>query len=297
MFDSINLKKAVSDIYDAGLQDDNLVLLHEANKNVNMAVNTPSGISERQIIKNNVLQGDTFGSLMASVQVDTIGKACVDSGFGYKYKDSLVVSLLGMVDDMIGVTEAGYKAQQMNALINTKTAEKGLQFGVTKCKSMVVGKDTEDVLFTDLTVDKWSTFHSYDSETGEDVLEEVYEGPVTIERTEQQKYLGFVLSSKGDNMVNINCMKMKSKGIIRRIFSKLESLNLQKYYFECAMVFMNTMLRSIILYGCETYYNLKEGEIRQLERIEEGFLRELLKTSKGCPIAQLYLEVGQAPDQ
>ena len=75
-----------------------------------MAVNTPSGISERQIIKNNVLQGDTFGSLMASVQVDTIGKACVDSGFGYKYKDSLVVSLLGMVDDMIGVTEAGYKA-------------------------------------------------------------------------------------------------------------------------------------------------------------------------------------------
>ena len=251
MFDSINLKKAVSDIYDAGLQDDNLVLLHEANKNVNMAVNTPSGISERQIIKNNVLQGDTFGSLMASVQVDTIGKACVDSGFGYKYKDSLVVSLLGMVDDMIGVTEAGYKAQQMNALINTKTAEKGLQFGVTKCKSMVVGKDTEDVLFTDLTVDKWSTSHSYDSETGEDVLEEVYEGPVTIERTEQQKYLGFVLSSKGDNMVNINCMKMKSKGIIRRIFSKLESLNLQKYYFECAMVFMNTMLRSSILYGCE----------------------------------------------
>ena len=31
--------------------------------------------------------------------------------------------------------------------------------------------------------------------------------------------------------------------------------------------------------------------LRQLERIEEGFLRELLKT----PIAQLYLEVGQIP--
>ena len=57
MFDSINLEKAVNDIYDAGLQDNNLVLLNEANKNVNMAVNTPSGISERQIIKNNDLQG------------------------------------------------------------------------------------------------------------------------------------------------------------------------------------------------------------------------------------------------
>ena len=44
---------------------------------------------------------------MASVQVDTIGQACVDAGYGYKYKDSVMVTLLGMVDDMLGVTEAG----------------------------------------------------------------------------------------------------------------------------------------------------------------------------------------------
>ena len=58
---------------------------------------------------------------------------------------------------------------------------------------------------------------------------------------------------------------------------------------------MNTMLRSSLLFACKTYYNLKESEIRQLERFEEEFLRELLKTGKGCPITQLYLEVGQTP--
>ena len=58
---------------------------------------------------------------------------------------------------------------------------------------------------------------------------------------------------------------------------------------------MLAMLRSSILYACENYYNLKEQEIRQLERIEEEFLRELLKTGKGCPINQLYLEVGVIP--
>jgi hypothetical protein len=58
---------------------------------------------------------------------------------------------------------------------------------------------------------------------------------------------------------------------------------------------MNAMLRSSILYACETYYNLKEGEIRQIESFEEGFLRELLKTSSGCPIKQIYLEFGQIP--
>ena len=43
------------------------------------------------------------------------------------------------------------------------------------------------------------------------------------------------------------------------------------------------------------YYDLKESEIRQLERIEEDFLRELFKTSKGCPLTQLYLEGGIIP--
>jgi hypothetical protein len=61
------------------------------------------------------------------------------------------------------------------------------------------------------------------------------------------------------------------------------------------MIFLNAMLRSSILYACETYYNLKEKEIRILERIEEGFMRQLLKTTKGCPIVQLYLELGLAP--
>ena len=55
------------------------------------------------------------------------------------------------------------------------------------------------------------------------------------------------------------------------------------------------MLRSSILYASETYYNLKENEIRILERIEESFMRQLLKTTKGCPIVQLYMELGLAP--
>ena len=110
MLDSIELKQAISDMFDAGVTDDNLALIYKANEEVNMAVNTPGGLSERQMIKNIVLQGDTWGSILAAVQVDSIGKECDQSGYGYQYKDSLPVSLLGLVDDMIGLTEAGYDA-------------------------------------------------------------------------------------------------------------------------------------------------------------------------------------------
>ena len=89
-----------------------------------MAVKTPTGLTKRKILKDIVLQGDTFGSILASVQVDSIGKECVEAGHGYKYKNKLTVAFLGLVDDIIGVTESGIKAQLMNVFINVKTAEK-----------------------------------------------------------------------------------------------------------------------------------------------------------------------------
>ena len=96
-------------------------------------------------------------------------------------------------------------------------------------------------------------------------------------------------------MINIKNLKNKSIGMIRKLFNKLESLKLRQYYFECALIFLNVMLRSSILYASETYYGLSEHQIRQIERIEEEFLRKLFKTSKGCPISQLYLESGHIP--
>ena len=112
---------------------------------------------------------------------------------------------------------------------------------------MLVGKDVENVLNSQLTVDKWRGEYEDDNEEGKDILEDIYEGQVAIEKTEEHMYLGFVLSSVGNSMANINSMKKKSKGIIRKIFNRINGLNLRKYYFQSAMVLMNAMLRSSIL--------------------------------------------------
>ena len=85
MFDAINLQQAISDIYDVGVNDDNLSLIYQANNDIRMAVNTPDGLSERQQLQNVVLQGDTWGSILASVQLDSIAKEVVNSGYGYSY--------------------------------------------------------------------------------------------------------------------------------------------------------------------------------------------------------------------
>ena len=270
-------------------------MIYKANEQIRMAVKTPGGLTERQIIRKCMLQGDTWGSLLASAQVDSIAKDVEEAGLGYLYKDSLSVSLLGLVDDVTGVTEAGFKAQQLNAILNVKSAEKGLQYGVKKCKSMLIGKNHENAINSELMVDEWTEKYVDNVETGEIEHVENYSGEVPIEKNKEYKYLGFIISCVGDNMANIKAIKDKSIGVIRTIMHKLEALNLERYYFECAMILMNVMLRGSILYASETYYNLTENQLRSIERIEEGFLRKILKTTKGCPIVQLYLETGQWP--
>ena len=96
-------------------------------------------------------------------------------------------------------------------------------------------------------------------------------------------------------MANIRELKKKSIDVVRLTLNKLNSLKLKSYYFECALTLMNVMVRGSILYACEMYYDLKESELRQIERIEEGYLRQIFKTTKGCPITELYLSIGQHP--
>ena len=267
MFDSINLEEAISDIYDYGLTDDHLQLIHKANDEIHMAIKTEGGLTDRQVIRNCVLQGDTWGSMLASVQVDSIGKIVEEAGIGYKYKNILPISMLGMVDDVIGITEAGFKAQQLNVILNVKTSEKGLQYGIKKCKSMMIGKNQESSIYSDLMVDSWSQEYVENVETGEGALVETYNGELPIGKTSEYKYLGFIISAKGDNMANISAMRKKSIGSIKTILHKLDILNLKEYYFECAVVFLNVMLRGSILYAAETYYNLTEIQLRNIERI------------------------------
>ena len=160
---------------------------------------------------------------------------------------------------------------------------------------MFVGKHRNKVLDTDLFVDKWKVEYKDDEDTGEENLNETFEGLTPVGKTMEQKYLGFIISAEGNNMANIKAIKNKSIGTIRKLLTKLNTLNLRMYYFECSMIFLNVMLRPSILYACETYYNLSEYQIRQLERIEEDYLRQVFQTLRTCPIVQLYLEAGHIP--
>ena len=116
--------------------------MHTTNETNNIRVKTPAGISDVRNVRNNICQGDLWGSVQCGVMVDGFGKDSLAAELEpYKYKGKVPVPLLGMVDDILSITESGYKTRRMNAFLNAKTAVKRLQFGPDKCHIMHVGRD------------------------------------------------------------------------------------------------------------------------------------------------------------
>ena len=106
----------MSDIYTSGIRDDKLALLFNINTHVKVAVKTPVGITRRESIFNVITQGDVFGPILCSNQVDTFGKECLEEGkYNYTYKGEEEIPPRGMVDELLCISECGHKTAMVNA--------------------------------------------------------------------------------------------------------------------------------------------------------------------------------------
>ena len=64
------VEECVNDVFDAGLDNDKLVLLFLENQNANIAVKTPNGRSDRVHIRNVIMQGTVWGSMLCTATMD-----------------------------------------------------------------------------------------------------------------------------------------------------------------------------------------------------------------------------------
>ena len=293
-FDTLWLEECVNDLYDAGIQDDKLALIYEANKKNKVAVKTPFGVTSRVNINQIVLQGEVFGPLQCSVQVDTFAKECIEENkFLYSYKEKVKVPALSMVDDLACVAQSGVDSVEVNSFINAKTNVKKLQFGVTKCHQIHVGGNEH--LTPELYVDNWEVKKICEEKTGVDNLKDVCSGDILVERADTDTYLGDIISKDGKNTKNIMARKAKGHGIVKQILDMLEGICFGPYEIEVALFLRSSLLLNGILTNSEVGYGSTLEEIKHLEQIDEILIRKVLETPSSSPKCMVYLETGCKP--
>ena len=293
-FDTLWLDECINDLFDAGVTDDKLALIYEANKVNRVAVKTPFGLTKRETVNKIVLQGEVFGPVQCSVQVDTFGKECLsENKLLYTYKEKVKVPALAMVDDLACVTQSGVDTVEMNAFINTKTNIKKLQFGSDKCHQLHIGQ--KEHLAPALFIDNWEVVKVDETKTGVSNLKDVNSGDIRIENTEEEKYLGDIITSDGKNTRNIHARRTKGLGIIDQITSILEEICFGPYQLEVALHFRNSLLLNGFLTNSEAWYGVTTQEYTNLEQVDEIYLRRILEVPSSSPKSMLYLEFGILP--
>ena len=128
-FDSLWLAECINDLYEAGLTNDKLVLLHKSNQLANIAIKTASGTTRRFNIRRMAMQGTVWAGLMCTVTMDKLCKLILqDEQVLYKYRGKVTVPPLEMVDDIISFVKFGSTATAINAKINAFIETKKLKF-------------------------------------------------------------------------------------------------------------------------------------------------------------------------
>ena len=129
-FDGLSLGLSCLDL---PIRDDKLALLFDINRSNRVAVKTAMGLTERVIMKNLVMQGDSWGPILASNTVDLFGKICLENEENiYTYRKNIPIVPFTMCDDLLSISECGYKTNLMAAFLNSQASFKYLQEGGLK---------------------------------------------------------------------------------------------------------------------------------------------------------------------
>ena len=267
-FDKMSYKETANDLYNAGVQNDHFVLMANSNKKCQVAVKTPWGsVTDRVELSEIEMQGTVPAPIKCSIQIDTLGKECLESGEGlYEYKECVNIPPLAMIDDILAVSECSVESVKVNALIRSKVAHKNLQLGPDKCFKMHVGKDNKNCCPTLIVED----------------------APMCT--SNKEKYLGDILTTDGKINSNIEERYNKGVGIVNQIMSYLKELSFGEYYFEMAQLFRQSMLLNSILCNSEVLYGLNQSHIETLESIDKMFWRKVFNCPVTTPTEVLFLE-------
>ena len=279
-FDALWLEECLNDIVDTlpeHKMNDKISLIYESNKDNLVAVKTALGLTERVNIPNIVQQGGTWGSMLCSNTVDTIGKKCRDRGeHCYYYKKTARILPLGFVDDINGIAKCGMDSIALNTFITTQIELKRLKFhvpdkqGKTKCHKLHIGKNHN----------MCPTLKVHGT-----VMPEVME----------DTYLGDILSNDGRNTKNIKNRISKGVGCVNQIFNILENIVFGPHYFEIAVLLRASLLINGIMTNAEIWYNVSKSEIEDFEALDRLFFRRLFEVPSSTPKEAYYLELGVLP--
>ena len=155
----------------------------------------------------------------------------------YRYKGSVGVPVLEMVDDILDVKKCGKDAVTSNALVNTFVEHKKLRMGPDKCHKIHCGKKTT----TCPTL-------------------KVHNKP--MHKSDEEKYLGDHVSSAANNVKTLSRRRAEGYGMISDIMYVIEAIPNGTKKTIVGLELRQAWFLNSVLLNMETWHNLQEKDLK-----------------------------------
>ena len=231
-FDALWVEECINDIYEAGLDNDKLVLLYLENQNANISLKTQGQKSKRFNIKNIIMQGTVWGSLLCTASMDKLGQLVyMNKDLVYKYKGVVEIPSLGMVDDVLAVQKCSNDVVKMNAAVNAFIEGKKLTLSQKKCHRIhIQSKKAKSVgRCQDLKVHQEK-----------------------MKQSQEEKYLGDLVNTSGTIRNTVEERRNKGYGIVSEIIAILDENPRGRYKVEIGLKVRPAMLLNGIPFNSES---------------------------------------------
>ena len=264
-FDKLWLKDALVELSKAGCLPQDIMMIHEMNKDTVISVKTPVGKTNKVKIGEIVKQGTVLGPTLCCIETDQINKIGEDQT---RCLGDEIIGILIFVDD---VMSAGIASDARKCIRNLREMEviKKFTYGLKKTLYMVVNTGREEE---------------------EEINEEVKGGKV--KKCSQYEYLGFWVNEEGNCQLQIEKRGKKIMGELEAIKSLASYHNVGPSYLNVRLhLFENCVIPSL-LYDLEGWNKLSKKEIKMLESIQLKALCSLIGLPKSTPYFGLLNEIG-----
>ena len=271
-FDEMWFEETLNDLWDVNIQNDKFALISKLDEQCKAVVKTPCGTTDMFELNRIVLQGSVFGPIKCSVQMDTLGRDSLKTGLGiFKYKNSVDVPALAMIDDVMGMAICGDQSIELNAIINSKMESKKLRLSHDKCYKIHICKKSD-------TCSQVLRVHDNEMKT-----------------VSQATYLGDVLCEKGTIDETINKRSQKALGIISQINSILSTVSLGSFHFDIAMVLRDALFVNSVMVNSEVWHNVQMKHVLSLEQSDLNLMKKILNSHSKTASEAYYLELAKYP--
>ena len=289
-FDREDAHDICNEVYKSEIRGRIYRLMFMLNKSTRITVKTPVGETKPALTGPLFSQGSIMSAIVSSVNIDSgvrdeFHKNEEEDPNENETKNEDTVMMYDEVklypllfqDDLSNVSESIEAAQTSNDKMEHVINSKQLDFNLNKSSCMIIGHKNARKSLSDKMKDKPLTLCN-----------------VPMKCVMEEKYLGIRIAATVSDSITATVnsrIGLATRGIyeVRAIIedSRADVLGA----IQVGMNLWNLKILPMVLWGCETWYNIPLKAMKKLEKQINQFLKSLLGVGKnGCPIPSLYLE-------